>query len=89
MSSRFLSSPFLLLAPYLDAIVRVGFSFLACLSHQVFAANPQKPAEIIDILVGNKEKLLLFLRDFHSDKEDEQFQEEKKVINPKVLMFSR
>merc|ERR1712023_302980 len=47
---------------------------------KVFVVNPQKPAEITDILVGNKEKLLLFLRDFHSDKDDEQFQEEKKVI---------
>uniref|UniRef100_A0A061QMF7 Calcium binding protein 39 n=1 Tax=Tetraselmis sp. GSL018 TaxID=582737 RepID=A0A061QMF7_9CHLO len=51
---------------------------------KVFVANPSKPDEIVDILVGNKEKLLLFLRDFHSDKDDEQFKEEKAVIMKEI-----
>ena len=51
---------------------------------KVFVVNPQKPTEITDILMGNKDKLLLFLRDFHSDKEDEQFQDEKKVIMKEI-----
>jgi calcium binding protein 39 len=39
----------------------------------VFVANPKKPPQIEVILRRNKEKLLAFLRDFHNDKEDEQF----------------
>lgn len=40
---------------------------------QVFVANPKKPPQIEAILRRNKEKLLIFLKDFHNDKEDEQF----------------
>ncbi|CAE6455921.1 unnamed protein product [Rhizoctonia solani] len=40
---------------------------------KVFVANPKKPAQIEAILRRNKDKLLTFLRDFHNDKEDEQF----------------
>ena len=35
---------------------------------QVFVANPNKTRPIIDILVGNRDKLLKYLTDFHSDK---------------------
>lgn len=34
---------------------------------QVFVANPNKTQPIIDILAGNKEKLLRYLKDFHND----------------------
>ncbi len=34
---------------------------------QVFVANPNKTQAIIDILAGNKEKLLRYLKDFHND----------------------
>lgn len=37
-------------------------------SMQVFVANPNKPQPIIDILANNKEKLLKYLEDFHTDK---------------------
>lgn len=40
---------------------------------KVFVANPKKPPQIEAILRRNKEKLLVFLREFHNDKEDEQF----------------
>ena len=40
---------------------------------QVFVANPKKPPQIEAILRRNKEKLLTFLKNFHNDKEDEQF----------------
>jgi hypothetical protein len=36
---------------------------------QVFVANPKKPAQIETILRRNKDKLLVFLRNFHNDKE--------------------
>lgn len=47
---------------------------------KVFVANPNKTQPIVDILAGNKEKLLKYLTDFHTDKSDEQFKEEKAVI---------
>ncbi|KXZ56674.1 hypothetical protein GPECTOR_1g607 [Gonium pectorale] len=48
---------------------------------KVFVANPNKPQPIIDILANNREKLLKYLEDFHTEKEeDEQFKEEKAVI---------
>jgi hypothetical protein len=36
---------------------------------KVFVANPKKPPQIEAILRRNKEKLLVFLRAFHNDKE--------------------
>lgn len=39
------------------------------LTHQVFVANPKKPPQIEAILRRNKEKLLVFLKNFHNDKE--------------------
>ena len=36
---------------------------------QVFVANPKKPPPIENILRRNKDKLLIFLRNFHNDKE--------------------
>ena len=38
---------------------------------QVFVANPKKPAHIERILRRNKDKLVLFLQDFHNDREGE------------------
>ena len=34
---------------------------------QVFVANPNKTPAIVNILAGNKEKLLRYLKDFHND----------------------
>ena len=36
---------------------------------QVFVANPKKPTQIETILRRNKDKLLIFLKGFHNDKE--------------------
>ncbi|KXN85887.1 Calcium-binding protein 39 [Leucoagaricus sp. SymC.cos] len=47
---------------------------------KVFVANPKKPPQIESILRRNKEKLLVFLRNFHNDKEDEQFTDEKQFL---------
>lgn len=57
----------------------VGASYLqpACphpthsrtLAHsQVFVANPNKPQSIVDILTNNRDKLLKYLEEFHTDK---------------------
>ncbi|OBZ78380.1 Calcium-binding protein 39 [Grifola frondosa] len=47
---------------------------------KVFVANPKKPPQIESILRRNKDKLLKFLKDFHNDKEDEQFTDEKQFL---------
>ncbi|VDB91696.1 unnamed protein product [Peniophora sp. CBMAI 1063] len=47
---------------------------------KVFVANPKKPPQIESILRRNKEKLLAFLKDFHNDKDDEQFTDEKQFL---------
>ena len=44
-------------------------------------ANPQKSKPILDILLKNKEKLVDFLMQFHTDRtEDEQFNDEKNYL---------
>jgi hypothetical protein len=48
-------------------------SFMCCcalllVSPQVFVANPNKPQAIVDILTNNREKLLKYLEDFHTDR---------------------
>eukprot|EP00250_Pteridium_aquilinum_P002551 c12775_g1_i2 orf=128-1135(+) len=47
---------------------------------KVFVANPRKPPSIVKVLSHNRMKLLMFLEDFHLDKEDEQFEEEKEHV---------
>lgn len=47
---------------------------------KVFVANPKKPPQIEAILRRNKDKLLVFLKDFHNDKDDEQFTDEKQFL---------
>ena len=48
---------------------------------QVFVANPNKTKPILDILLKNKEKLVEFLMQFHTDRtEDEQFNDEKNYL---------
>ncbi|KAG2499343.1 hypothetical protein HYH03_002918 [Edaphochlamys debaryana] len=55
---------------------------------KVFVANPNKPQPIVDILANNREKLLKYLEDFHTEKEeDEQFKEEKAVIIKTISML--
>ncbi|KAH7720171.1 Cab39 protein [Aphelenchoides avenae] len=48
---------------------------------KVFVANPQKPRQIAEILLRNREKLVEFLSNFHTDRtEDEQFNDEKAYL---------
>jgi len=48
---------------------------------KVFVANPNKPKPILDILVRNRERLVEFLNNFHTDRvEDEQFNDEKAYL---------
>jgi calcium binding protein 39 len=51
----------------------------------VFVANPKKPVEISAILYKNKAKLIPFLEAFQSDKGDEQFNDEKKLLIEYVI----
>uniref|UniRef100_A0A914WHU2 Uncharacterized protein n=1 Tax=Plectus sambesii TaxID=2011161 RepID=A0A914WHU2_9BILA len=48
---------------------------------KVFVANPNKPKPIAEILLRNREKLVDFLTNFHTDRtEDEQFNDEKAYL---------
>ncbi|GAA6063572.1 hypothetical protein JCM10212_003151 [Sporobolomyces blumeae] len=47
---------------------------------KVFVANPKKPPQIEAILRRNKDKLIAFLRNFHTDRDDEQFNDEKAFL---------
>lgn len=47
---------------------------------KVFVANPKKPPVIDNILKRNRERLVTFLSNFHNDKEDDQFVDEKSYL---------
>lgn len=47
---------------------------------KVFVANPSKPAPVVEILAKNADRLMRFLSDFQIDREDEEFEGEKKVL---------
>ncbi|VDN60398.1 unnamed protein product [Dracunculus medinensis] len=48
---------------------------------KVFVANPNKPKVIAEILLRNRERLVEFLTNFHTDRtEDEQFNDEKAYL---------
>ncbi|GAA5992167.1 hypothetical protein JCM10908_001801 [Rhodotorula pacifica] len=47
---------------------------------KIFVANPKKPPQIEAILRRNKDKLVAFLRNFHNDRDDEQFNDEKSFL---------
>jgi len=47
---------------------------------KVFVANPNKPEGVLKILSKNKDKLVQFLTNFHNDKEDDQFNDEKAFL---------
>ncbi|EGC39754.1 hypothetical protein DICPUDRAFT_93519 [Dictyostelium purpureum] len=47
---------------------------------KVFVANPNKTKPILEILTKNKERLITFLTQFHNDKEEEQFSDEKNFL---------
>lgn len=47
---------------------------------QVFVANPKKPPVIESILRRNRDRLVQFLSNFHNDKDDEQFVDEKQYV---------
>uniref|UniRef100_A0A5B7C070 Putative Mo25 family protein n=2 Tax=Davidia involucrata TaxID=16924 RepID=A0A5B7C070_DAVIN len=47
---------------------------------KLFAANQNKPPDIVSILVANRSKLLRLFADFKTDKEDEQFEADKSQV---------
>eukprot|EP00270_Netrium_digitus_P010741 TRINITY_DN3350_c0_g1_i4.p1 TRINITY_DN3350_c0_g1~~TRINITY_DN3350_c0_g1_i4.p1 ORF type:complete len:314 (-),score=96.87 TRINITY_DN3350_c0_g1_i4:82-1023(-) len=51
---------------------------------KVFVANPNKPVGIVNVLTRNKAKILTFLQNFHMDKDDEQFEEEKSLLEQEI-----
>lgn len=59
---------------------RKNIQFEAFHVFKIFVANPNKPDEVKNILVRNKERMLAYLTDFLSDREDEQFQEDRQQV---------
>jgi len=55
---------------------------------KVFVANPNKTKPILEILVRNKDKLISFLQNFHNEKEDEQFNEEKAFLLKQISQLA-
>ncbi|GAB2301004.1 hypothetical protein Dimus_035040 [Dionaea muscipula] len=51
---------------------------------KLFAANHNKPSDIVNILVANKSKLLRLLSDLKTDKEDEQFDADKAQVMQEI-----
>ncbi|KAI1730567.1 mo25-like domain-containing protein [Ditylenchus destructor] len=48
---------------------------------KVFVANPNKPKPIAEILLRNRERLVEFLTNFHTERtDDEQFNDEKAYL---------
>ncbi|XP_060212728.1 putative MO25-like protein At5g47540 [Lycium barbarum] len=47
---------------------------------KLFAANKNKPSDIVNILLANRSKLLRLFADFKTDKEDEQFEADKSQV---------
>ncbi|KAK9133037.1 hypothetical protein Scep_012565 [Stephania cephalantha] len=47
---------------------------------KLFAANQNKPSEIVSILVANRSKILRFFGNFKIDKEDDQFEADKAQV---------
>lgn len=54
---------------------------------KVFVANPNKTPPIVEILANNRDKLLKYLSDFHEDRDDEQFKEERDVIIKEIALL--
>lgn len=56
---------------------------------KVFVANPNKQEPITNILIRNKDKLIEFLYNFHTDRsEDEQFNDEKAYLIKQIKELS-
>jgi len=47
---------------------------------KIFVANPNKTKPVLEILQKNKDRLVAFLTQFHTDKEEEQFNDEKAFL---------
>lgn len=47
---------------------------------KIFVANANKPPDIVTILLANRNKLLRFFSDFKTEKEDEQFDQDKAQV---------
>ena len=57
-----------------------NISFEAFHLIKVFIANPNRAPPVVAILASNRDKLIKLLSDFQSDRDDEQFREEKAVV---------
>ena len=52
---------------------------------KVFVANPEKDPAVLKILAKNKDKLISYFEEFHRDREDEQFIEERTLLIQDIM----
>ncbi|KAK0601656.1 hypothetical protein LWI29_026142 [Acer saccharum] len=54
---------------------------------RLFAANQNKPPDIVNILIANRAKLLCYFAGFKTEKEDEQFEEDKAAVVKAIVQL--
>lgn len=66
---------------------RKNIQFEAFHVFKIFVANPKKPPDVAQILARNKERMLDYLKDFLSDRDDDQFQEDRQLVLNEIRML--
>lgn len=66
---------------------RKNIQFEAFHVFKIFVANPNKPPDVAQILMRNKERMLGYLSDFLTDREDDQFQEDRKLVLKEIRLL--
>mmetsp|Transcript_38255 Transcript_38255/g.93793 ORF Transcript_38255/g.93793 Transcript_38255/m.93793 type:complete len:389 (+) Transcript_38255:140-1306(+) len=59
---------------------RKNIQFEAFHIFKIFVANPNKTSSVKSILLKNRDKMIAYLSDFLTDRDDEQFQEDRGVV---------
>lgn len=67
---------------------RRNIQFEAFHVFKVFVANPNKPPEVYQILLRNRDRLLVYLSDFLLDRDDEQFHADRLQIIEEIEALS-
>lgn len=66
---------------------RKNIQFEAFHVFKIFVANPNKTADVRQILLRNKDRLLSYLADFLCDRNDVQFQEDRNLILDEIRLL--
>lgn len=67
---------------------RKNIQFEAFHVFKVFVSNPYKTTDVEHILVKNKDRMIIYLTDFQTDRDDDQFQGERRAILGEIEALS-